>query len=136
MRHHILKIGKKDIFTIDNKPIVSNEKIERECKYCNLLFINNEPQIYVSGCDYAHEKCYKQFHQNDKNVNHPQHYGGADNIYEAIKIIEHYNFGFCIGNSLKYILRAGKKHPQKYIEDLEKASWYLNRKIESLKKAK
>lgn len=68
------------------------------------------------------------------NVNHPQHYGGEHDVYEAIKIIEHYKFGFCIGNALKYILRAGKKDESKYIEDLEKAQWYLNRKINQLKK--
>jgi ribosomal protein S6 len=69
-----------------------------------------------------------------ENVNHPAHYGGAENPYEVIKVIEFYKCCFCIGNVLKYILRAGKKDLAKEIEDLEKAAWYLNRKIEQLKK--
>lgn len=61
------------------------------------------------------------------NVNHPDHYGGADNLYEAIKVIEAWELNFNIGNAVKYIARAGKKGA--YIEDLEKARWYLNREI-------
>jgi len=66
------------------------------------------------------------------NVDHPVHYGGADNPYEAIKVIEAWELGFNIGNTVKYISRAGKKGYA--LEDLEKAAWYLNREIQSLKK--
>ena len=31
------------------------------------------------------------------NVNHPDHYGGAGNPYEAIKVIEAHNLGFHLG---------------------------------------
>jgi hypothetical protein len=62
-------------------------------------------------------------------VNHPDHYGGKDNPYEVIKIIEALNVSFHIGNVLKYILRAGKKN-SKELEDLKKARWYLDRYIE------
>jgi hypothetical protein len=62
-----------------------------------------------------------------EKINHPQHYGG-DNTYEAIKVIEHYSLDFHLGNVLKYILRADKKGNE--LEDLKKAQWYLNRKIE------
>jgi hypothetical protein len=61
-------------------------------------------------------------------INHPQHYGGAENTYEAIKVIEAWELGFCLGNVIKYISRAGKKGNR--LEDLEKAKWYLNREIE------
>lgn len=44
-------------------------------------------------------------------VNSPAHYGGADNPYEAIKVIEAWDLGFCLGNTVKYIARAGKKDP-------------------------
>lgn len=67
----------------------------------------------------------------DDNVNHPQHYGG-DTTYEAIKVIEAWELGFCLGNTVKYISRAGKKDPAKELEDLKKAAWYLNRRIEQL----
>ena len=60
-------------------------------------------------------------------VNHPAHYGGAANPYEAIKVIEAWGLGFCLGNALKYISRAGKKGS--LVEDLEKARWYLDREI-------
>lgn len=59
------------------------------------------------------------------NVNHPSHYGGADNPYEAIKVIETHGLGFNLGNALKYLLRAGKKGD--IAEDLQKATWYLLR---------
>lgn len=65
-------------------------------------------------------------------VNNPDHYGGLDNIYEAIKVIEAWELDFCLGNVIKYISRAGKKEPNKVVEDLKKAKWYLDRKIEKL----
>lgn len=67
------------------------------------------------------------------NVNHPAHYGGADNAYEAIKVIEAWNLDFCLGNVVKYISRAGKKEGNSLIQDLEKAKWYLERRIQELK---
>lgn len=65
-----------------------------------------------------------------ESVNHPSHYGGEDNPYEAIKIIEAHELGFHLGNAIKYILRA--KHKGAYKQDLEKAVWYLKRKIGQL----
>jgi hypothetical protein len=67
-----------------------------------------------------------------EKVNHPKHYGGEDNLYEAIKVIEAWNANFNIGNVLKYISRCGKKDRE--IQELEKAAWYLNREIESRRK--
>ena len=65
-------------------------------------------------------------------VKNPDHYGGASNPYEAIKVIEHWNLDFHLGNTVKYISRAGKKDPNKEIEDLKKALFYLDRKIKNL----
>ena len=65
-------------------------------------------------------------------VNHPNHYGGKNNPYEAIKITEAYNLNFHLGNAIKYILRAGKKHNASPTQDLEKAVWYLERHLENL----
>lgn len=62
------------------------------------------------------------------SVNHPPHYGG-DTVYEAIKVIEAWGLGFCLGNAVKYIARAGKKEKQKTLEDLQKARWYIDREI-------
>lgn len=65
-------------------------------------------------------------------VEHPEHYGGEDNTYEAIKVIEAWNLGFHLGNVVKYISRAEKKGAE--VQDLEKAQWYLNRYLDALKR--
>ena len=69
---------------------------------------------------------------NKEQVNHPGHYGGSDNVYEAIKVIEAWDLGFHLGNTVKYISRAGKKETDKELQDLKKAAWYLQRRIENL----
>lgn len=66
----------------------------------------------------------------NKNVNSPSYYN--DGKIEVIDYIEDKNLGFCLGNAIKYISRAGKKNPDKEIEDLNKAIWYLNRRIKEL----
>jgi translation initiation factor 2B subunit (eIF-2B alpha/beta/delta family) len=78
----------------------------------------------------------------NETVNHPSHYGGGDNPYEAIKVIEAWELGFCLGNSVKYIARAGKKKVTESadpraseIEDLKKARWYIERRIQQLEAA-
>lgn len=69
-------------------------------------------------------------------VNHPQHYGGESNTYEVIKVIEALEMDFHLGNTFKYIARAGKKGTDKEIQDLKKALWYLERKIQLLESQK
>ena len=66
-----------------------------------------------------------------ETIDHPDHYGGKDNPYEAIKVIEAWELGFHLGNVAKYISRAGKKHKNS-LEDLKKARWYLDRYIQFL----
>jgi len=70
-----------------------------------------------------------------EKIDHPPHYGGADNPYEAIKVIEAWGLGFAIGNAVKYLARAGKKDPAALVEDLKKSRWYLDREIQRLEKA-
>ena len=65
------------------------------------------------------------------HVNHPNHYKLANGI-EAIDLMEMTSTApeFCghlRNTALKYIIRAGKKDPRKYIEDLEKAKWYITK---------
>ena len=64
----------------------------------------------------------------DDAVTRPAHYGGEENLYEPIKIIESLGLDFHVGNALKYILRAGRK-TQDQTSDLKKAIWYLQRKL-------
>lgn len=62
-------------------------------------------------------------------INHPPHYTNHPSGVEQIQITEH--MGFCLGNAVKYIWRAGEKSEDK-LEDLRKAQWYLNREIRRL----
>ena len=70
-----------------------------------------------------------------ENVNHPSHYL-ADSGIEVIDAIEAWNLNFSRGNAIKYIARAGIKNPDKEIEDLEKAVWYINREIDRIRREK
>lgn len=77
------------------------------------------------------------YHLNDipvekESVNHPSHYADGRK-YEPIDVITDWELDFCLGNTVKYISRAGRKEPAKTIEDLEKAAWYLNYEIKMLK---
>tara|TARA_Y100000310_G_scaffold332194_1_gene407326 strand:+ start:573 stop:860 length:288 start_codon:yes stop_codon:yes gene_type:complete len=72
----------------------------------------------------------------DKAVNHPDHYGGKNNPYEAIKVIEAWDLDFNLGNMVKYIARRNKKLIDGQLEDLKKAQWYLNREIKNLEKGR
>ena len=59
-------------------------------------------------------------------VNHPQHY--AEHYeHEVIELTE--LLSFCLGNAVKYLLRAPYKGSEK--EDLQKAEWYLRRMAET-----
>lgn len=64
------------------------------------------------------------------NVNHPSHYTFGK--IEVIDFIEDKKLGFHLGNAVKYISRAGRKNPDKTVEDLRKAVWYINRQIQRL----
>jgi hypothetical protein len=68
------------------------------------------------------------------SVNRPAHYNSGK--LEAIEVIEDWNLGFNLGNTVKYISRAGKKDPAKHLEDLKKAAWYLNREISNIEQTK
>ena len=72
----------------------------------------------------------------DQNVNHPSHYGGKDNPYEVIKVLEAQNLDHdtYLWNVIKYIARAGHKAGNPPLQDLKKAAYYLNRRIECLQK--
>ncbi len=64
-------------------------------------------------------------------VNHPAHY--TTGKIETIDFIEDKELGYHLGNVVKYVVRAGKKDRDAEVQDLEKAQWYLARKIEGLK---
>jgi hypothetical protein len=60
------------------------------------------------------------------DVDHPSHYGGIDNQYEVIKVLEAWLtptefIGFMKGNIFKYLARHRQKAGKK---DIEKHRWY------------
>ena len=73
--------------------------------------------------------------ENKEMVNNPNHYGGKDNVYEVVKVCEAWGLDkdAYIFNVVKYVARAGKKDSDKELQDLEKAKWYLERRIERIK---
>lgn len=70
-------------------------------------------------------------------VTNPSHYTSHPSGIECIEITRHYNFN--IGNAIKYLWRAGlktekgKTDKEKLIEDLEKAIWYIQDHINTIK---
>ena len=94
-------------------------------------FYNNQ----LKKIDQMLDICNKQIRENDNNknkemINHPQHYNMGK--YEAIDVIEDWQLNFNLGNTVKYISRAG--HKDDIIQDLKKSLWYLQREINRLEK--
>lgn len=74
------------------------------------------------------------------NVNHPAHYTSHPSGIECIQVTRYYCFS--IGNAIKYLWRAGlkasadKTQREKEIEDLKKAKWYIDDRIQQLENEK
>ena len=74
----------------------------------------------------------------DDKIN-PNHYKGVGRL-QAIDVIEIFSLNFSRGNAVKYIIRAGKKEEIGYdqltkeLEDLNKATWYIDRESKRIKK--
>lgn len=72
---------------------------------------------------------------NSDNVNHPPHYNNSratcdcGRQIECIDVTRHLNFN--IGNAIKYLWRCELKGNK--LEDLKKASWYIQDEIDNLK---
>jgi hypothetical protein len=64
------------------------------------------------------------------NINKPKHYNNHPSGIECIEIAKHHDF--CIGNAIKYLWRAGLKDGNSEIQDLKKAIWYIQCKIDTL----
>ena len=80
------------------------------------------------------DRNYKE--QKTDNVNHPSHYNSHPSGIECIEIARHHNFN--IGNTIKYLWRAGLKSEEgmedtdKQVEDLNKAIWYIQDEIKRI----
>lgn len=69
---------------------------------------------------------------NNNTVDHPAYYNNGN--IEVIDYIKDQGWskGFCLGNAIKYISRAGLKDKDKEKEDIKKAIWYLNSYLQEL----
>lgn len=70
-------------------------------------------------------------------VNHPKHYNQYTG-FEVIDVAEQLRApdgtgNYNRGNAFKYLSRAGWKNPDKHVEDLEKAKFYIQREIDRLR---
>lgn len=89
---------------------------------------------FISELNQNPQTTYKKFSTtfSDKSeVEHPPHY--RTGTYEAINVIRAWELNFSLGNAVKYICRAGLKDKSKTIQDLEKAIFYLQEEINTIK---
>ena len=101
---------------------------ETAYKYCDVHKHN-----YLTFCRFCAQRGPREDHPSaggdmsdaHDTVNHPAHYTGHPSGVECIAITEH--MGFCVGNAVKYLWRAGHKGPA--LDDLRKARWYIDREI-------
>lgn len=121
-----LKINCLDILHSDEEDLDKAIKLIQESKELNKVHdvnrIPNQPTIPPMP----------KVNRKD-NVNSPSHY--TDGKIEVIDYIEDKKLGFCLGNAIKYISRAGKKYKDKEAEDIKKAIWYLNRYVKGIEEA-
>lgn len=115
---------------------------ERQYYTCNIMdTLTNEVGnhitfSYISSVEFFTYFEYVGAKVEEDNVNHPKHYCSHPSNIECITITRHYPFS--IGNAIKYLWRAGLKKDasledkQKEIEDLKKAIWYINDRINQL----
>ena len=95
---------------------------------CDIISYSKIPTSDLIFDKVHSEKTQKDF----DSVSRPAHYIEGRK-YEPIDVIEDWELGFCTGNALKYIARAGRKssgnlsQKKKTIEDIDKAIWYLQR---------
>lgn len=103
-----------------------------DCFYQNLgtYFVEDYEKSYLDSiCDM--DSVVSTIDTEINSVNHPKHYNFGS--IEVIDAIESWGLGFSLGNAIKYVARAGKKSKEREVEDLQKAIWYINRHISTLK---
>ena len=122
---------------IINKQLAFKRKHLYLCKEDGVLEGCNKELYHLDNVDFKEDIFRIRFKMKD-NVNHPSHYTWLKDKcgIEVIDITRHMDF--CLGNSIKYILRAGHKqevsmsNKEKEIEDLMKAIFYINDRIKQL----
>jgi hypothetical protein len=87
-----------------------------------------------SNADNPQEDFARMQHGSSDMVNHPDHYNQYHG-FEVIDVCEQLRApdgsgNYNRGNAFKYLARAGWKNPDKHLEDLRKAMFYLQREID------
>lgn len=113
---------------------------KHECNYCHVFSLESQIFTVHDECQYCHDLLVKT---TDENImvcrnccephevsTRPEYYGGQGNPMEVIKIIQHYELSFELGNVLKYIVRKKENR----LQDLKKALVYLRFEIEKYEK--
>lgn len=95
--------------------------------------IRIKPEPIPSKVFYSADFSFEDFEPEPEEdvVNHPKHYKLASGV-EAIDLMEMTStapefVGHLRNTALKYIIRAGYKDPSKYVQDLDKAKWYITK---------
>lgn len=126
-------------------PHCVNSMYNGGCDGCPYMYgYESEDQSFTNcekfggkGCTYCWSReipsvGVKRDAQNDA-IN-PNYYN--DTKVAPIDVIEDWNLGFCLGSTLKYIKRAGKKKDNSAIQDLNKVIWYVEREIKNLEESR
>jgi hypothetical protein len=106
--------------------------IEKEGDFYNVKWVTTNPGLHAHF-DRVNAGTFRWIEPpltTASEVSHPHYYGGEDNVYEAIKVIQAHDLNFCLGNAIKYVLRAGKKDSETQLKDLQKAIEYLQFEIQ------
>ena len=97
-----------------------------------MTYIGNESLQDLSKDGYWNVEHLYEDDSEKEWVNHPDHYNKHPSGVECIDIIRHMSYN--IGAVMKYLWRAGIKDPDKEIEDLKKAKFYLEDEIKRLER--
>lgn len=127
--HVITGTGKKYFYKLGENP-----KNYKDGKWCEIWNKYNSANDFIKDGDIVLWQRYTQPESLpfvDDEVNHPSHYTAHPSGIECIQITRHHDFA--IGNAIKYLWRAGLKNSDNEIQDLEKAIWYIQDKINQLK---
>lgn len=135
-RDNIQAILDETVLDCDICP-ASCENCNGNCEFHYKKYLNEEIEVDKSklkdsDVESTVEVTKNTKEENDDVVNHPSHY--VDGNIEVMDFIEDKQLNFARGNVIKYVSRAGRKDPNKELEDLQKGFWYLNREIERLEK--
>jgi hypothetical protein len=122
--------GKEVYYDYDSGEHVTNffadfDAVELVCEECDEL----EKNVTVTDCHFLADVEGGKAPADDP-VNHPSHY--TFGRFEVLDVIEDWGVNYHLGNAIKYLARAGRKDPAKERQDLEKAVFYINRRINQL----